>query len=100
MVYNPWAMYDRKDRVTRSPRLAAMGVATLSGLMLSGRDTITMVTMRLPRTALAKLAADILEPPMRRTSIQPGRAPPINPRATERRVARKATTSAWPYMQK
>lgn len=40
----------RRARVVRSPRLAAIGVATLSGLMFTLRDNMTTQTMRDPET--------------------------------------------------
>jgi hypothetical protein len=60
------AIPDRMQRVTRSPRDAAMGVATLSGLMLRGRDRMTMIIITELRRKLAMQAADMLEPPMRK----------------------------------
>lgn len=42
------AIPDNRASVVRSPRLAAMGVATLSGLMLHHRDNSTTPTIMLP----------------------------------------------------
>lgn len=44
---------DRSASVVRSPRLAAMGVATLSGLMLHFLDQSTTATITEPRIKLA-----------------------------------------------
>lgn len=46
-------------RVTRSPRLAAIGVAILSGLMLTRLDKIIMNIIRPARIRLANEAVDI-----------------------------------------
>ena len=89
-------MKERNDSVMRSPRLEAMGVATLSGLILRQWDTITTVIMTLPSKALARHAADILEPPSSRSSWKLVCSPLTRPRKREMRVARPATTSAWP----
>lgn len=44
---NKEAIHDNSARVVRSPRLAAIGVATLSGFMLQCReDTITATITR------------------------------------------------------
>ena len=50
----------RMERVTRSPRAAAMGVATLSGLMLLRWLKITTMHMMLPSRRLATEAVVML----------------------------------------
>ncbi len=54
---------ERTPRVVRSPKLAAIGVATLSGLMLYFREHKTTATIMTPRIreakeAVAKLLAE------------------------------------------
>ena len=50
------ATKERRPRVTRSPRAAAIGVATLSGLTLKCLETRMTGTMTRPRMKLAMLA--------------------------------------------
>ena len=47
---------DNSARVMRSPRLAAMGVATLSGLMLHFLENTTTAAITEPRMRLASVA--------------------------------------------
>lgn len=47
---------DKSARVVRSPRLAAMGVATLSGLTLHFLENTTTAAMTEPRMRLASVA--------------------------------------------
>merc|ERR1719239_1465520 len=54
------ATKERSPRVTRSPRAAAIGVATLSGLTLNLRDADITSTMTRPRVALAREAVTTL----------------------------------------
>ena len=54
-------IHDSKARVMRSPRLAAIGVATLSGLMLSFLDARITATMTSPRLKEATEAVTRLE---------------------------------------
>ena len=87
-------MTERKVRVIKSPRLAAIGVAMLSGLILRGLEAITIMIMIPPSRTLAKHAADMLAPP---TSSKPsvlGCSLLTNPKRREMRVARPATTRA------
>lgn len=87
-------MQERKERVMRSPRLDAMGVATLSGLMLRNWEIITTPIITLPSKALARLAADMLEPPSKSRPCIPACCPLTKPRNMEMNVARLATTNA------
>lgn len=47
-LYRPVEMPARSDKVIKSPRLAAIGVATLSGLMPTFRDAIITPIMMSP----------------------------------------------------
>ena len=47
-LYRPWLIQARIARVMRSPKLAAMGVATLSGLMPVFFEPTITPTMRIP----------------------------------------------------
>lgn len=49
-------MPDNKARVTKSPRLAAIGVAILSGLILNFRDNTIIETISDPKIRLATVA--------------------------------------------
>ena len=53
---------DSMARVTRSPSDEAIGVATLSGLMLNFLETIIMNMTMLPKTKLANEAVETLVP--------------------------------------
>ena len=49
-------MPDNNAKVTKSPRLAAMGVAILSGFILNRRDNTIMATIKEPNKRLATVA--------------------------------------------
>ena len=86
-------MTERRARVTRSPMLAAMGVATLSGLTLRREEVKTTRIIRQPSSTLATHALPMLE--AARTSMWLGLR--SVPTAMAMRVARAATTSACAY---
>ena len=81
--------------VIRSPRLAAMGVATLSGLMLHFFEQIITTTMTEPRMRLASVAVTRLLAHRRVawwTSKCPSSTQPI---PTAAMAAKAPTTVAW-----
>ena len=57
-------------KVTKSPKLAAMGVATLSGLMSSLLEAIITPIITTPRLKLAIEAVKMLEVNSRRASTK------------------------------
>lgn len=52
---------DSRDKVVRSPRLAAMGVAILSGLILSFLETKITKTIKAPVQRISKLNCNQLK---------------------------------------
>ena len=83
-------MTDSRPSVTRSPREAAIGVATLSGLILRWCESRMTTIMMEPSTALAMAALPMAEAP-RSSMWEPVRSAP---RMIEMRVAKPATTRA------
>ena len=98
-LYKPYDMPESMHNVTKSPRLAAIGVATLSGLICSGRDNRTIMIIKELNIALAKHAADILEPPTKRMCVTYKCCPPIALSIIEVSVAINATTNACPWIK-
>jgi hypothetical protein len=47
-AYNKEAIHDNNAKVVRSPRLAAIGVATLSGFILQCREDMITATITRP----------------------------------------------------
>ena len=78
----------------KSPRLAAIGVATLSGLMRKYRDTIIMTIINTPRTPLAKLAVNKEAAAISRKCIKSTIPSKIQFSVTAKHEASAAMTSA------
>ena len=85
-------MIESSPSVTKSPRLAAIGVATLSGLIFTRCEIkITMIITE-AKTRLAMAALPMAEA-ARISMCDVARSPPTD---IEMRVARPATIRAWP----
>ncbi len=67
LLWTKEAVHDKMARVTRSPRLAAMGVATLSGFTSNLLDTVVRKT-RMTRQQPDK---NIVSPPMTKSVMTP-----------------------------
>lgn len=87
-------MLARRARVVRSPREAAMGVATLSGLMFHLELRITTRIMMIPRTKEAMEAVRRLEAERRRACLRLNSPAGIQSIKMAKQAARKATTAA------
>jgi len=98
-LYNKEAIQDKRAKVVRSPKEAAIGVATLSGLMFIRRDnsmtaTITRPSKKLATEAVTKALAHNKSP----WWISKW-ASGIQPRATAAKDASKPTTIAWHWIK-
>ena len=91
LLYSPCATMDSSPNVTRSPRLAAKGVATLSGLILRRWEVRMMRIMREAKRAEATEALNTLEDTSNR--MWEGLKSCSTTRAMA--VAKRATTMAW-----
>ena len=90
MVKSPLAITDSRPKVTRSPKEAAIGVATLSGLILKWCERRMTMIMTDPSTTLAMAALPMAEAP-RSSMWETARSVP---RTMEIMVAKPATTNA------
>ena len=90
---------DKSASVVRSPRLAAMGVATLSGLMLHFLEQSTTPTITEPRI---KLANDAVTKLLAQRSVawwMLNSPSSIHPIITAANAAKAPTTVAWTFKQ-
>ena len=90
IVKSPLAITDSRPKVTRSPKEAAIGVATLSGLILKWCERRMTMIMTDPSTTLAMAALPMAEAP-RSSMWETARSVP---RTMEIMVAKPATTNA------
>ena len=92
-------MPDRRANVTKSPRLAAIGVAMLSGLILNRRDNKMMNTMSDPKMRLATVAVTRLLAQSNVAWLMSKWPSTIQPMVTAAVAANIATTIAWTWKQ-
>ena len=69
-AYGLTSQFNKKRILTRFPKLAAIGVTTLSGLIFIFKLTITTSTITVPSTADASEAVSIAEQVKRRPSLR------------------------------
>lgn len=86
---------DKSARVMRSPKLAAMGVATLSGLMLHFLEQSTTATITEPRIRLANVAVTKLLAQRRLAWWMLNSPSSIHPMITAANAANAPTIVAW-----
>ena len=91
-------MPDSNAKVTRSPRLAAMGVAILSGLILNRRDNTMIATIREPKMRLATVAVTRLLAQSNVAWSMLKWPSTTQPMVTAAVAAKVATTIAWTWI--